>query len=133
VLRRLNQKDNLDFFIFASKYNVKQSLFNDFIKNRKIAFIEDVDNKIVSLVYVEKKDKNYITVVSDSKKSTNNLLKILFWNFKKDLYAEINIKNKLGFILKENGFRIIDKQDNTFILYFDANKRIKKYAKRNHK
>jgi len=132
MLRKLKPQDKLNFFNFANKHNINVLIFNDFIKNKKLAFIEEQNDNIKGLVYLKKTDKHYIHLCFDSKLTGSNLLKIFFWNFKKDVYAKIEQKDKTGFLLKEQGFRIIDKQNTTFILYYDSNKRNKRYGKRDN-
>jgi hypothetical protein len=133
MLRKLTKKDKLNFYCFTIDNNISMSLFEDFVKQKKIAFVSANHKKIDGLIYLYKKDNNfYLKIHTSDKKIVSNLLKILFWNFKKELYAEIKVKDKVGFILKENGFRIIGKDNTTFLLCYNPAEKRKKYGSNNH-
>jgi hypothetical protein len=123
MLRRLTNKDKTNFSFFANEHKIEKTLFKDFIKQNKVAFISEEHDIINGLLFVSKEDKNYLNVVSSSKKIINNLLKIFFWNWKKEIFAKIDEKNKVGFILKTNGFKIINKIDTTFLLCYNPKQR----------
>lgn len=133
MLRPLKLKDKINFLFFAKDYNISPNLFRDFINQKKLAFVSEEHDSINGLIFVEHDDKDYLKLVASSKKIVNNLLKIFFWNYKKPIHAKIDISDKNGFILKNNGFRIIDKQENTFILHYNPNTKGKRYVKRNHR
>jgi len=127
MLRKLCTKDKTNFNCFVSDYNVSNKLFSKFVRQEQLAFVSEINDTIDGLIFIEKNDKNYINICSKSLKTTNNLLKIFFWNWKKEIYAKIHEKNKTGFLLKKNGFRIVDKIDKDFILYYNPKD---KYQKR---
>ena len=134
MLRKLKKKDKLNFEYFADKNHLSKYLFSEFIKSKKLAFISEEKNKIEGLIFVTKQDNDcYLNIISNSKRITNNLLKIFFWNYKKSIYAKIEENNKIGFILKTNGFKIVNKQDTTFLLYYNPEDKRKKYGSRNHR
>jgi hypothetical protein len=131
MLRQLKSSDKLNFILFV---NNKELKFNDFIKGRKLAFISEENNNINGLIYVDRGEKNFLNIISNSKKITYNLLKIFFWNWNKDIYANTSEDNKVGFILKKHSFRIINKIDKTFVLYYDPKEKRLKYGNQhNHK
>jgi|GEM_PF-4263356 len=123
MLRKLCTKDKTNFNCFVSDYNVSNKLFSKFVRQEQLAFVSEINDTIDGLIFIEKNDKNYINICSKSLKTTNNLLKIFFWNWKKEIYAKIHEKNKTGFLLKKNGFRIIGKQNDVFLLYYDQKQR----------
>ena len=125
MLRKLNTKDKTNFNCFVSDYNLSNKLFSKFVRLEQLAFISETNDTIDGLIFVEKNEKNYINIYSKSVKITNNLLKIFFWNWKKEIYAKINEKDKTGFLLKKNGFRIIGKNDKDFILYYNPRNKFK--------
>ena len=127
MLREIRKKDKLNFFDFSEKNNLNFCLFDDFVNQKKIAFISEEKDIIEGLIFLEKKDDMYVNLITASKKTANNLLKILFWNYKKDLYAKIDESNKIGFVLKDNGFKIIGKKDKIFLLYYNPDKKGIKY------
>ena len=134
MLRRLKTKDKLNFEYFADKNHLSKYLFSEFIKSKKLAFISEEKNEINGLIYVTKQDNDcYLNIITNSKKVANNLLKIFFWNYKKSIYAKIEENSKIGFILKTNGFKIVNKQDSTFLLYYNPDDKRKYYGKRNHR
>lgn len=133
MLRKIKKSDKTNFLYFASQNKSLINLFNDFIKEKKLAFISEENDLINGLIYVYKKDDYYLKIFANSKKVTNNLLKILFWHWKKEIYVEINEDDKTGFILKSNGFRINSKKDDTFLLSYNPKYKGKRYGKRNNK
>ncbi len=131
MLRKLTKKDYSNFKFFANDNKLEFSTFKDFVNGKKLAFISEENDIINGLLFVEKKDKSYLNVISSSKKITNNLLKIFFWNWDKEVYSLIHEDNKIGFILKKNNFRIIGKTDKTFLLYYNPKEKRLKYGKHN--
>lgn len=128
MLRRLKSKDKLSYYVFASEHKLSLYLFSDLVKNNKTVFIsENKHNMIEGIIFVDKEDDNYLTILSDSKKTANNLLKIFFWNWHTEIYAKIKQSNKIGFLLKENGFKIVGKKDDTFLLHYNPNEKRKRY------
>ena len=125
MLRKLCKKDKTNFNCFVSDYNLSNKLFSKFVRLEQPAFISETNDTIDGLIFVEKNEKNYINIYSKSVKITNNLLKIFFWNWKKEIYAKINEKDKTGFLLKKNGFRIVGKIDKDFILYYNPRNKFK--------
>lgn len=138
MIRKLNNKDFINFFEylkdrneFISAFNIKK-LFRDCVQSRKTAIIIENDNKILGLLLITKEDnKNFLTIDSDNIKNSKYLLQVLFWNFKKEIYAKIKKSNKLGFLLKKFNFRIIDKKDDEFLMYCNPKDREKKYERIN--
>jgi len=133
MLRKLKPKDKINFEYFAKQNNISKYLFSDFVKQKTLAFISEEHDKIKGLIFIEKQDDSYLNVITKSKKIANNLLKIFFWNWKKEVYAKIDESNKLGFVLKENGFRTVNKTNKTFLLYYNPNDKRKRYGKRNNR
>ena len=134
MLRVIKKKDKLNFFDFSQKNNLNFYLFNEFVKQKQLAFISVEKDIIQGLLYLEKKDNDkYLHIITNSKKIADNLLKILFWHYRKEMYAEIEKKNKLGFLLKENHFRIINKTESIFLLHYNPVEKGKKYGKRSYK
>lgn len=127
MLRKLKSKDKLNFEYFLTTNNLSIYLFSDFIKNKKLAFVSDEKNEINGLIFVNKQDNDfYLNIITESNKVANNLLKIFFWNWKKSIFAQINVKNKIGFILKSNGFKIVSRSDDVFILSYNPNFKFRK-------
>ena len=133
MLRKLKSKDKSNFNHFALENNISKYLFLDFIKQKKLAFISEENDIINGLLFIEKTDDNYLQIVTKSKKVANNLLKILFWNWSKEIYSKIEVSNKLGFILKENGFRIVSKSGSIFLLHYNPQNKRKHYGNRKHR
>lgn len=131
MLRRLKSKDLPNFKFFVLEHALNNLNFKDLLNGKMLAFISEENNIINGLLFVEKKDKSYLNVISSSKKITNNLLKIFFWNWDKEVYSLIHEDNKIGFILKKNNFRIIGKTDKTFLLYYNPKEKRLKYGKHN--
>jgi len=129
MLRKLCNKDKTNFNCFVSDYNVSNKLFSKFVRQEQLAFVSEENETINGLIFVEKNDKSYINICSKSIQVTNNLLKIFFWNWKKEIHAKINEKDKTGFLLKKNGFRIIGKIDKDFILYYNPTETRKSWKK----
>lgn len=119
MIRKLNKKDKLTFFDFAINKKINIYDFKKFVTQEKMAFVSDIGTKFNGIVYIEKRDKRFVNLITNSKKVANQLLKVLFWNCNQELFAEIYEKDKTGFILKENGFRIIDKKNDIFILNYN--------------
>jgi hypothetical protein len=127
MLRKLKPKDKINFEVFVNN----KLKFSECLRGQKLAFVSEENDIINGVLYVEKTDKDYLYVMSKSKKVTNNLLKIFFWNWKKEIYALIEEHNKLGFILKKNHFRIVGKTGNTFLLHYNPIEKRLKYGKHN--
>lgn len=128
MLRQLKLKDKSTFFIFADNHNIDRKLFFDFIKLRKLAFISEETDLIDGLIFVD----GNLKIVSDSSKIANNLLKIFFWTWKKQISTKVNENNKLVYTLKSNGFKILRKEDSNLILSYNPSDRGRKYGNRDH-
>jgi len=129
MIRRVKKTDKLSLFMFLNNevpnFNV---LFNQIIKNNKIAYVSDEGSEINGFLVVNEK---YITMVS-SNKVAYNLVSVLLWNNKQEFFANIKLSNKAGFELKRLGFRIIDKTKDIIKLHFNPIEKGKRYGKRNN-
>jgi len=96
-------------------------LFECLKRGDKIAFNE----KGIILIYgfADKALRKYVKILVEDETNANQLLKVLAWEIREDLYAKIKKNNPLKEILLENGFRYFKDRGKEVLL-------IKKYFSR---
>ena len=95
-------KNNLRLFLKENK----NLLYEGLTKGDKIAYDENL-GLIFICGYSDKFPRKYLKILAKDEDSANQLLKILSWNIKTDLYAKIKKTNPLMRVLERNGFRYI--------------------------
>lgn len=94
-------KNNLRLFI---KENLTV-LFEELDKGDKIVYNDK--GVIVINGFSDSHPRKYIKILSGDLKITNELLKVLFWNIKMDLFIKIKKNNPIREVLEVNGFRFL--------------------------
>jgi len=135
MIRKIKNNDISNLCLFLQARDPSKTmkeilrLAKDCITSRKLAYIIDNEVDITGLILVEKEDdKYYLTIESSSKNDCNHLLSVLFWDFHKDLYARIKKTNKVGFLLKKHKFKIIEKNDDGFVMFYSPKWKDNRYA-----
>lgn len=95
-------KNNLRLFLKENSGLMYEGLG----KGDKIAFDENL-GLIFICGYSDKFPRKYLKILAKNEDSANQLLKILSWNIKEDLYAKIKKTNPIMRVLERNGFRFI--------------------------
>jgi len=128
MIRKIKTKDinNLYTFLQArdkkADFNKAKEIVKNGTKNSHFSLVIDNEKSIDGLLVVEPKDdKFYLTLETKSKNDTRHMLQVLFWDFKKELYINIKKTNKIGFELKKLKFKIIDKNDDGYVMYYNPN------------
>jgi hypothetical protein len=138
MIRKLKKSDINNLYLFLNEKDKSITntevlrLVKDCVNSKKYSLVVENNEAISGFLVIEKQDdKNYLSIISDNKETSNHLLQVLFWDFKSSIYANIEKSNKLGFLLKKYKFKIIDKTDAGYVLYYDPKWKDNKYGSRN--
>ena len=91
-------KDNLRLFL---KENISL-LFDGLKTGDKICY--DKEGIIFVTGFSDKNPRKYIKLLVKNEKAANDLLNMLSWNLKCDLWAKLKVRNPLVEVLKNNNF-----------------------------
>ena len=91
-------KDNLRLFL---KENISL-LFEGLKSGDKICY--DKEGIIFVTGFSDKNPRKYIKLLVKNEKAANDLLNMLSWNLKCDLWAKLKVRNPLVEVLKNNNF-----------------------------
>ena len=91
-------KNNLRLFI---KENISL-LFEGLKTGNKICY--DEDGIVIVTGFSDKNPRKYIKLLVKNEKAANDLLNMLSWNLKCDLWAKLKVRNPLVEVLKNNNF-----------------------------
>lgn len=111
--------ENFSYDFYYSSNNIKNYIndihnLNVLIKNSREVFvsIEKGDyTGIITIIKVLNKDKglrNYVKINAINSKVAKDLLTVLVWNFKEDLFIKIRNDNKFLSVFKEKSFKFIE-------------------------
>jgi len=103
-------KDNQRLFI---KQNLNV-LFDNLKNGDKIAYNDE--GIIIVTGFSDNFDRHYIKFLTKDTKTAEDLLKVLSWNLKIDLYCKIKKNNVIVNILKENGFIFLGSRGEEILL-----------------
>lgn len=125
LLECVDKYSNLDFYY--TKNNIRYYInnlksLNDFLKNSIISYVSENKGEYTGSISVIKslganKQRYYIKLVAKDLKVAKDLISILIWNFRKDLYIKIRKDNKFLSALKLKGFRFRAGRGNQVLLY----------------
>jgi len=101
-----------DFYIVkdSKRFSIKENfilLLSSLSKGNSIIYN---DNFNVILIIIKIGDKNYLKVLYKDIKDVDEGLKFLFWNYKKDLFAELNNKEVIDLLVNKFNFRFFSKE-----------------------
>jgi len=113
-------KNNLRLFI---KENISL-LFEGLKQGDKIVY--DKDSIIMVTGFSDKNPRKYIKLLVKNEKTTNDLLTMLSWNLKCDLWAKLKVRNPLVKILQENSFNYFANRGKEILL-------VRKYINKENK
>lgn len=132
MIRNIKKSDKSNFCDYLNQngntlfpdcsFKTLQREFNSFIKSNKFCIIDEENDEIRGILFIE--NKNYIKTVYDNPQILDRLLQILLWNFKKDLILKIN-DYKIVSTIKKYYFRFNGKENDNFVYirkYFTRNK-----------
>jgi len=103
-------KDNQRLFI---KQNLNV-LFDNLKNGDKIAYNDE--GIIIVTGFSDNFDRHYIKFLTKDTKTAEDLLKVLSWNLKIDLFCKLKKNNVIINILKENGFIFLGSRGEEILL-----------------
>jgi len=105
-------KNNLRLFISDNL----DLLYEGLKKGDKIIFDEKLG---IVLVYgfSDNASRKYLKILAKDEDSANQLLKVLSWHLKIDLYAKIKKQNPIVKVLERNGFRFLKDRGAEILLF----------------
>lgn len=104
-------KNNLRLFIKENSH-----LLFDCLKKGDKMFYNEQDGIILVIGFSDKAFRKYVKVLAKNEFSADNLIKVMLWNVKCDLYAKIKKNNPLKNILQENGFKFLGNRNKEILL-----------------
>jgi len=109
-----------DFFITKNNQRlyIKQNidlLFENLRKGDKIAY--NKDGLIIVTGFSDNFKRHYIKILTKNEETAENLLKVLSWNLKIDLYCKLKENNIIIEVLKRNGFEFLAGRGTEVLLF----------------
>ena len=112
-------KNNLRLFI---KENISL-LFEGLKAGDKICYSKD--SIIIVTGFSDKNNRKYIKLLNKNEAAASDLLTMLAWNLKVDLWAKLKVRNPLVKILQENGFNYFAPRGKECLLVRKYNQKLK--------
>lgn len=116
--------NNIDLYgdFYSTKENIRISLrdnpdelFNYIKKGSKIVYEPDNESGI-ALVLKEKGFRTYIKILTKDENLASDLLKMINWNTKTDLYAKIKKNNPLLKVFQRNQYQFVGNRGQEILL-----------------